>query len=108
MTNVSKTHLRQQQVEQTPELLELILQWRAGQQEAALGDEPVQIPSQLALPVLHALGLINDHVLPFHLWNAHPWSEQMQQWTARRLMRQWAPQNICYVQEQGSVGVYWC
>ena len=65
------THLRQQQVEQTPKLLELILQGGASQQEAALCDEPVQVPSQLALPVLHALRLINDHILPLYLWSAH-------------------------------------
>lgn len=64
------THLWQQQVEQAPQLLELILQWCAGQQQTPLRDEPVQIPSQLALPVLHALRLINDHVLPLHLWKA--------------------------------------
>lgn len=71
LTAAANANLRQQQVEQTPQLLQLILQWCAGQQEAPLRDEPIQVPGQLALPVLHALRLIDDHILPLHLPNAH-------------------------------------
>ena len=76
---MQEANLRQQQVEQTPELLKLVLQWGASEQEAALGDEAVQVPGQLALPVLHALRFINDHILPFHLPTAahHTHTKQM-------------------------------
>ena len=59
--------LRKQKIEQTPELLQLILQRGSSQQQAPQGSEPVQVLSQLALPVLHALCLVNDHILPLNL-----------------------------------------
>ncbi|KAA6429501.1 MAG: hypothetical protein FRX49_00893 [Trebouxia sp. A1-2] len=39
----------------------------ASEQQAAQGGEAVQVPRQLALPVLHALRLINDDILPLNL-----------------------------------------
>ena len=66
-TSVPATYVGQQQVEQTPQLLQLILQGGASQQQAAQGGEAVQITRQLALPVLHALRLINDDILPLDL-----------------------------------------
>ena len=60
-------HLRQQQVEQGPELAELVLQGRPRQQQPARPREAVQVLRQLALPVLHALRLVDHNVLPLHL-----------------------------------------
>ena len=94
---VGGAHLRQQQVEQTPELLQLILQRCAGEQQAPQCGEAVQVPSQLALPVLHALCLVNDDVLPLHLSSTAQVCCFQQEWSARHAF--WAGQrtdNCCW------------
>lgn len=45
------THVWQQQIEQTPQLLELVLQGSARQQQTARCHKAVQVLAQLALPV---------------------------------------------------------
>jgi len=58
----------QQEVEQRPELGQLVLQRRAGEQHAARGQVVrVQDLGQLAVVVLHAVALVHDHVLPAKL-----------------------------------------
>ncbi len=59
--------LGQQEVEEGPELREVVLQGRPRQQQPPRGREAVQVLGQLALPVLHALRLVNYYVLPVHL-----------------------------------------
>lgn len=59
----------QQEVEERPELGELVLQWCARQQQAAGGHVvSVEDLCQLAMVVLHSVAFINDHVLPTDLW----------------------------------------
>lgn len=58
----------QQEVKQRPQLGQLVLQRRAGQQEAPRGHVVgVQHLRQLAVVVLHAVTLVHDHVLPADL-----------------------------------------
>eukprot|EP00976_Prorocentrum_cordatum_P114019 1195790-Prorocentrum_minimum.AAC.6 len=59
-------HLRQQQVEQRPELLQVVLQRGAGEQQAALALEAIEVAAEAAFAVLHALRLVDDDVLPVH------------------------------------------
>jgi len=60
----------QQEVEQRPQLGQLVLQRRAGEQEAARRHVVrVQHLGQLAVVVLHAVALVHDHVLPADLRN---------------------------------------
>ena len=59
---------RQQEVEEGPELRQLVLKRRAGQQEPVVGRVVrVQDLSQLAVVVLHSVALVDDHVLPTNL-----------------------------------------
>ena len=60
--------LGQQEVEQTPQLGEVVLQRRAGQQQAllALVLHP-QSPRELRIRVLHAVALVHHDVLPLVL-----------------------------------------
>lgn len=59
--------LGQEEVEEGPQLGEVVLQGRPREQQAARGREPVQVLGQLALPVLHALRLVYYYILPVHL-----------------------------------------
>lgn len=55
----------QQEVEQGPQLGQLVLQRRPGEQQAARGQVMcVQDLSQLTVMVLHPVALVHDHVLP--------------------------------------------
>lgn len=58
----------EQEVEERPELRELVLQWGPGQQDPPGGHVVrVQDLRQLAVVVLHAVAFIHDHVLPADL-----------------------------------------
>ena len=54
---------------------DVYLQWRAGEQESVRGMVVlIQHLGQLAVMVLHAVTLINDHVLPANL-NTHTYMQ---------------------------------
>ena len=71
----------QQEVEQCPELGELVLQRCARQQQAA-GRHVVRIEDlrQLAVVVLHAVAFVHDHVLPADLRAESGWSGEDRRW----------------------------
>ena len=55
----------QQKVEQSPELGQLVLQGRSRQQETVVRSvESVQDLGEFAVVILHAMALVDDHVLP--------------------------------------------
>ena len=60
-------HRRQQEVEQRPQLAEIVLQRRAREQKPAVASEPVEVPRQLPFPVLEPLRLVDYDVLPVNL-----------------------------------------
>ena len=61
---------RQQKVEQRPEFRKFVLQRRSGEQQPVVGRVVrVQDLRQLAVVVLHAVALVDDHVLPTDLWS---------------------------------------
>ena len=62
------THLRQQKIQEGPELPQLILERRSCEQQPPGSCEAIQILGQLALAVLHSLGFVYDDVLPVHLY----------------------------------------
>lgn len=58
----------QQEVEQCPQLGQLVLQWRPRQQDTPWSQVVcVQDLSQLTVVVLHPVALIHDHILPANL-----------------------------------------
>lgn len=59
---------RQQEVEQRPQFGQFVLQRRPGEQQAVRRDVVrVQHLRQLAVVVLHAVALVDYHVLPLYL-----------------------------------------
>lgn len=56
--------LRQQEVKQGPELGQVVLQRRAGQQELVVCGQQLQLPHQAAVEVLDPVALVHDQVLP--------------------------------------------
>ena len=56
--------VRLQEVEEAKELLDAVLQWSAGQQHPVLHAEALEPLQKLAVPVLQAVGLIDDHQPP--------------------------------------------
>ena len=64
-------YVRQEEVEERPQLGQLVLQRRAGEQQAVRRYvERVQRHGQLAVVVLHAVALVDDHVAPAYLGQA--------------------------------------
>ena len=58
----------QQEVEEGPQLWQLVLQWRASQQQSVVGGVvSVEDLGKFAVMVLHAVTLVDDHVLPANL-----------------------------------------
>ncbi len=59
----------QEEVEQGPQLGQLVLQWSTGEEEAARSHiVRVQHLGQLTVVVLHAVTLVHNHVLPTNLY----------------------------------------
>lgn len=59
-------YARQQEVEQSPQLGQFVLERRAGQEEAVRGEvERVEYLGELAVVVLHAVAFVDYHVAPF-------------------------------------------
>lgn len=60
---------RQEEVEQCPQLGQLVLQWSTGEEEAA-GSHIVGVEhlGQFTVMVLHAVTFVHDHVLPTNLY----------------------------------------
>ena len=59
---------RQQKVEKSPKFRKFVLQRRSGEQQPVVGGVVrVQDLRQLAVVVLHAVALVDDHVLPTDL-----------------------------------------
>lgn len=59
---------REEEVEEGPELWELILQWGPSQEDPSGGYVvSVQDLSQLAVVILHSVAFIHDHVFPPNL-----------------------------------------
>lgn len=56
--------LRQQEVEEGPELGQVVLQRRAGQQQLVVGGETLQLPHQPTVEVLDPVALVHNQVLP--------------------------------------------
>ena len=57
-------NIRQQEVEQRPELVQVILQWSAGQQQAVLSAQLAHCGGELTGLVLQAVGLVDDQIVP--------------------------------------------
>lgn len=71
----------QQEVEERPELGQLVLQRRARQQQAARRHVVrVEDLRQLAVVVLHAVAFVHDHVLPADLQAKSGWSGEDRRW----------------------------
>lgn len=59
----------QEEVEQGPELRQLVLQWCACEQQTPWGQVVcVQDLGQLTMVILHTMALVHNHVLPAQLW----------------------------------------
>mmetsp|Transcript_15009 Transcript_15009/g.38568 ORF Transcript_15009/g.38568 Transcript_15009/m.38568 type:complete len:573 (+) Transcript_15009:2004-3722(+) len=57
-------HIGQDEVEQRPQLRQVVLQRRAGEQQLVVGGDGAQLPQQLAVKVLQPVALIHHDVLP--------------------------------------------
>ena len=60
-------HLRKEQVEQRPQLAEIVLQRRPREQQSTVAPELVQVARQSPLAIFQSLRLVDDDVLPVHL-----------------------------------------
>lgn len=56
--------LRQQEVEEGPELSQVVLQRRARQQQLVVRGKQLQLPHQATVEVLDSVAFIHDQVLP--------------------------------------------
>merc|ERR1719379_608342 len=56
-------YVREQEVQQAPELVKVVLQRRARQQQLVLRGDRFEFPDQLAVEVLQPVALVHDHVL---------------------------------------------
>lgn len=57
-------HIRQQEIEQGPQFVEVVLQWGSGDEETITGVEDTDNLSKGGLLVLDAVGFVNDDVFP--------------------------------------------
>ena len=60
-------HVRQQEVKQSPELVQVVLQRGSRQQQTVRRLNLTNYHGQFALFVLDSVGLVDDHVLPVEL-----------------------------------------
>lgn len=56
--------LRQQEVEERPELGQVVLEGRAGQQQLVVGGQPLQLPHQPTVEVLDPVAFVHNEILP--------------------------------------------
>lgn len=60
-------NLRQQEIEQRPQLLEIVLQRCAGDQKTGCRGERLELAEQLGVKVLHSVSLVDNDELPVDL-----------------------------------------
>ena len=59
--------MRLQEVEETKQLLHTVLEWGPCQEDSVLHAESLEPLQKLAVPVLEAVGLVNDHQPPVYV-----------------------------------------
>jgi len=69
--------VREDEVEQRPELHEIVLQWCAGQEQSVLCMQHAQLLDETTLKVLESMGLVDHQILPLA-------SHMRREWTERR------------------------